>query len=192
MALFGLAVGGIVLWSQGEFVQAVFLPPVLVHLALPVLFGRPLLPGKVPMITAIFTLMRGEPEPHVARYTRRATEVWVIFFSLMTVETVLLAVYAPVQVGFLLSNLLNYMMMSVLMIVDYQVRRRVFRAAPCPGVRPALLAVLSDTAVTAPGSAGATTVPGPYPWGGRLPERRSGGSLRAPRKNPPLPEPPLE
>ncbi len=27
---------------------------------------------------------------------------------------------------------------------------------------------------------------------GRLPERRSGGSLRAPRKNPPLPEPPLE
>ena len=50
------------------------------QLLLAVLFGRTLLPGEEPMVARFARLMHGEIPDYVARYCRRVTVAWTIFF----------------------------------------------------------------------------------------------------------------
>jgi uncharacterized membrane protein len=90
-------------------------------------FGMTLLPGRKPLVSALAELAHGKLEPRVARYTRRVTQVWTVFFAAVLVEMVSLAVLAPVEVWSLFVTLLNGIFVILLFLVEYWVRRRCLR-----------------------------------------------------------------
>lgn len=121
--LFGtLLTAGIGLLSRGEGVNLMFLPPVLINIALLILFGRTLLPGKTPLVARVAALWRGTLDEAVARYTRRVTMAWTVFFAIMVLESIVLALFAPIHIWSLFTNFLNYLMVLIFFIAEYQLR----------------------------------------------------------------------
>ncbi len=97
--------------------------PVLISASLLLLFARTLLPDHTPLITALATVARSQLPPHVARYTRRVTQAWTLFFAYMSIELVLLAAFAPLDVWSLFANGLNYLFAGLLFLGEYGLRR---------------------------------------------------------------------
>ena len=96
-----------------------YLMPVLINAALAVFFGRTLLPGETPLITRFSILLRGKLEPRVVSYTRRVTQVWTLFFILLALESLLLALFAPLEIWSLFANILNYLLAGLLFAGEY-------------------------------------------------------------------------
>ena len=101
-----------------------YLIPVLINTTLAVFFGRTLLPGETPLVTRLSILLRGRLEPRVAGYTRRVTQMWTLFFILLALESVLLALFAPLEIWSLFTNLLNYLLAGLLFTGEYFFRVR--------------------------------------------------------------------
>ena len=121
--LFGaLLSAGVVLWWWGKAVDFMYLPPVLVNLALMALFGKTLLSGATPLVSRVASLWRGTLDTVVSRYTRRVTIAWTIFFALMALESIGLALFAPVHVWSLFTNFLNYVFVLLFFVIEYQLR----------------------------------------------------------------------
>lgn len=121
--LFGtVLVAGIALWRWGSAIDLVYVPPVLINIALMVLFGRTLLPGATPLVSRIASLWRGPLDHMVSQYTRRVTIAWTVFFALMVLESVALALFAPLSIWSLFTNFLNYVLILLFFLVEYQMR----------------------------------------------------------------------
>ena len=88
------------LWLAGRFPGVLlYTPPVVINLALCVLFARTLRPGREPLITGFARLGRGgQLAPDLARYTRTLTLAWACFFVLMATISITLAVTGPLAV----------------------------------------------------------------------------------------------
>ena len=110
-----------------------YLFPVLIHAGLAGIFGRTLLPGKTPMITRYSILLRGGLEPAVTGYTRRVTWLWTVYFLCMTLESLLLALFAPLEVWSLFANCLNYVFTAMLFTGEYLFRIHHFDHLEHPG-----------------------------------------------------------
>jgi uncharacterized membrane protein len=121
--MFGaLLTAGIGLWWWGEAVGLMYLPPVLINAALLILFGRTLLPGVTPLVARVAALWRGTLDQEVARYTRRVTAAWTVFFAIMALESMALALFAPLHVWSLFTNFVNYLLVLLFFVVEYQLR----------------------------------------------------------------------
>lgn len=121
--MFGIVLAaGIVLWRWGSAIDLIYVPPVLINIALLSLFGRTLLPGAIPLVSRIASLWRGPLDQMVAMYTRRVTIAWSIFFALMVVESIMLALFAPLPVWSLFTNFLNYVLILLFFLIEYQMR----------------------------------------------------------------------
>jgi uncharacterized membrane protein len=121
--LFGtLLIAGIALWWWGSAVDLIYVPPVLINIALMILFGRTLLPGATPLVARIASLWRGELDQEVALYTRRVTIAWTAFFALMAAESAVLALFAPLYIWSMFTNLLNYVFVLSFFVIEYQLR----------------------------------------------------------------------
>jgi len=114
-----LAIG---LWSGGKQVNVMYLPPVLINATLLMVFARTLLPGETPLVSRVASLWRGALDDAVARYTRRVTIAWVVFFAVMVAESIVLALFAPVYIWSLFTNFLNYLSVLFFFIVEYRLR----------------------------------------------------------------------
>jgi uncharacterized membrane protein len=90
-------------------------------------FGRTLLPGRMPLISRIGERMRGELPPPVARYGRALTGVWTLFFVLMALECLLLGLLATPFWWSLFANFINYGMVALLLVIEYPIRRLLLR-----------------------------------------------------------------
>jgi uncharacterized membrane protein len=99
-----------------------YLFPVLIHAFLAGIFGRTLLPGKIPMITRYSILLRGRLEPAIIGYTRRVTWLWTVYFLCMALESLLLALFAPLEIWSLFANCLNYVFTALLFTGEYLFR----------------------------------------------------------------------
>ena len=99
-----------------------FAIPVLINSGLAVFFGLSLLPDRTPIITKYAILIRGEIDTRVAVYTRRVTQLWTIFFVALAVESLLLALYAPIETWSLFANFLNYIFAALLFTAEYYFR----------------------------------------------------------------------
>ena len=118
----GLLALGSALWWLGSAIDLMFIPPVLINIALMTLFGRSLLPGATPLVARIASLFRGSLDHELALYTRRVTIAWTIFFALMAAESVALALFAPLHIWSLFTNFLNYVFMLLFFVIEYQLR----------------------------------------------------------------------
>lgn len=123
-------------WSTHSAGALLLLPPVLINLAMALIFGSTLLPGATPLITQFSRILKGTLDTKALRYTRRITLAWVVFFTLMALESVLLALYAPPWVWSLFTNFLNYLFLLLFFLVEYALRVRLFPEQEHPGFIP--------------------------------------------------------
>jgi uncharacterized membrane protein len=115
------------------------------------LFGQTLLPGRTPLIAQLIRHMHSggerEPEPDVWRYARTLTQVWtLLFIAIATVNLVLAAVASPdglllaagiappftaPQVWWsLFANVIGYLIVAALFVIEYAWRRHRFPEQP--------------------------------------------------------------
>lgn len=99
--------------------------PVAVTGMLAALFGRSLMPDRVPLIVRIGEYLRGDLPPRVASYGRRLTAFWTLFFVLLALESALLGIFATPFWWSLFTNLVNYLIILLVFVVEYPIRRRV-------------------------------------------------------------------
>ena len=123
LVFFGvILLAAIALWIRGRELDLMYLPPVLMNATLLMVFARTLLPGEIPLVSRVASLWRGTLDDEVARYTRWVTFAWVIFFAVMVLESILLALFAPLHIWSLFTNFLNYLFVLVFFVVEYQLR----------------------------------------------------------------------
>lgn len=137
-AWLAFAVIAALLWlltRAGRGIYALYLPSLLIPAALGVLFGSSLRPERTPLITAIARAERGGVlPPELADYTRRLTLLWTLMFALMFGVALTLIAIGARQWWSLTSNVLNYVLIGALVVVEYGYRRWRYRAYPHPGL----------------------------------------------------------
>ena len=111
---------------------ALFLPPVLISATLLWLFARTLRSGREALITRFARTVFKEQDPQVLRYTRRVTQLWSLFFIAMLMETILLALFAPLEIWSLFANILNYLFIALLFLLEFGYRRLHFPQKSSP------------------------------------------------------------
>jgi uncharacterized membrane protein len=107
---------------QGSLL-ALYLPPILISGGLLWLFASTLRAGHEPLITTFARIVFQESEPQQLHYTRRVTQLWSMFFLIMLLETVLLSLFAPLELWSLFANILNYLFIALLFVVEFSYRR---------------------------------------------------------------------
>lgn len=101
--------------------------PVLINAALCTVFGRTLLPGREPLLTRFARLQEPSLPVEIAVYTRTLTSLWCLFFAAMTLESLMLALFADRPTWSLFANFLNYLFVVIFFGVEYGYRRWHFR-----------------------------------------------------------------
>ena len=86
-------------------------------------FASTLFSGRTPLITLFASLMREDMPPAVLVYTRRATIAWSVYFLLMFILSLLLALYAPIEMWSFFSNVLSYVLLILMFLAEFMVRR---------------------------------------------------------------------
>ena len=85
-------------------------------------FGRSLVGNRVPLCSRIAAIVHGPLEPEVARYTRRVTWAWTVFFAVTAGVSALLFAYAPIMLWSVFANLLAVPLVALMFAVEYVVR----------------------------------------------------------------------
>lgn len=99
---------------------ALYLPPILINLAMLAIFANTLLSGREPLITKFHRLaINHNIDSTTTVYTRRLTWIWACLFAAMALESVVLAVIAPLAVWSLFTNFLNYVFVVTLLVGEY-------------------------------------------------------------------------
>lgn len=97
-----------------------YLPPLLIPLALAWFFGRTLLPGSRALISRISEAMRREPlPPEVERYTRRVTIMWVTYFLVVALNAAILPWLVSQHTWWLFTHVLAWIAVPTLMLGEY-------------------------------------------------------------------------
>lgn len=113
-----------VLATRFELLRLLYWQPILINGAGCYLFARTLAPGQMPLVTRFAAVVRGYLHPDVVRYTRRVTQAWALFFALLALESLLLALFAPLRFWSLFTNFINYLLVAVFFAVEYCIRIR--------------------------------------------------------------------
>jgi uncharacterized membrane protein len=121
------------IWSTDSVGAVLLLPPVLINLVMAMVFGSTLLPGATPLITQFSRIMKGNLDAKALRYTRNVTLAWVIFFTVLALESLLLALYGSTLVWSLFTNFFNYIFLLLFFLVEYLLRVRLFPEQEHPG-----------------------------------------------------------
>jgi uncharacterized membrane protein len=88
------------------------------------LFGRSLRPGRQSLITRFATHVHGELPAQIARYTRRVTWAWCVFFAAMALTSILLFLFEPLPIWSVFNNLLNLPLAVTMYLGEYAWRLR--------------------------------------------------------------------
>jgi uncharacterized membrane protein len=110
--------------AVGRAEQAMLWYPVWVNAALLTLFAVSLVRGN-PVVERIATAMEGTLDEKGVRYTRTVTKVGCVFFALNGAVAAATAWYADWNYWVLYNGFLAYVLIGLLMIVEWQVRKRV-------------------------------------------------------------------
>lgn len=107
-----------------------YLPPVLIPAAVCAVFARTLRPGATPLVTQIAAQIRGPLPPELLAYTRAVTCFWVALLAALALSSLLLALFATPELWSLVSNLLLYVLLATVFLLEYLYRRWRFRHLP--------------------------------------------------------------
>jgi uncharacterized membrane protein len=111
--------------SAGNELLIVKLVPLAVNGVLLWFFASTLFNGRTPLITRFASLMREDMPPAVLAYTRWATIAWSAYFLIMLTLSLLMALYAPIELWSFFSNVLSYVLLVLMFLLEFTVRRLV-------------------------------------------------------------------
>ena len=118
------------------------LPPVLINGLLCILFGYTLLPGQQPLISRFAEIVHGHAlDEATLRYTRGVTLLWSSLFAFMALECVVLALLAETRLWSLFTNLINYLVVALVFLLEYSWRLRRLPHLDHPGFFDFLIAL---------------------------------------------------
>lgn len=104
---------------------ALYLPPVAINLVLMTVFARSLARGRVPLIERAIAQAQAEPGelPESQRRLARAlTWIWVVFFACAAATAVLLAMFAPLSVWSLFTNVVYFVLAGLMLVAQHRYR----------------------------------------------------------------------
>lgn len=114
---------GLLWWlTPLQTLQLFYLPPVAILLMLWWLFASSLLPGREPLVTRIAARLHQRLSPALRRYTRAVTWGWLVVLSLLLVELTWLGCCASPVWWSLFANLLNYLILALVFLVEIGLR----------------------------------------------------------------------
>ena len=113
----------VLILAAGNEQIIVKLIPLAVNGVLLWFFASTLFSGRTPLITLFASLMREDMPPAVRVYTRRATIAWSVYFLLMFILSLLLAIYAPIELWSFFSNVLSYVLLVLMFLAEFMMRR---------------------------------------------------------------------
>lgn len=110
--------------AAGNGLYALYLPPVVIPAALLLLFASSLRRGETPLVTRIATHMHGGtlPAPLVP-YTRRVTWLWCLVCASLCLSAVWLAWFASPELWSLMTNVIHYLVLGAVFILEFAWRR---------------------------------------------------------------------
>jgi uncharacterized membrane protein len=128
-AIAALALVGLGAWLafpslELHFPDLFFLEHAGGQLLLAVLFGRTLRHGEEPLVARFARLMHGEIPAYVARYCRRVTAAWTIFFCSLFALSFSLYVGGYLAAWSVLANILSPLLVGAMFVIEYLVRMR--------------------------------------------------------------------
>lgn len=125
IALSALVVIGIIAWFADPLTGVLYYP-VWMNAAMFVLFVASL--ARPPaMITRLAQVMDGELSPAAVRYTERVTLVWAVFFALNGCAAWFTVQLDDMTIWTLYNGLIAYVLMGLLMMIEWSIRRVVKR-----------------------------------------------------------------
>ncbi len=113
-----------------DLLAASGLSHMMIHASLLAVFAHSLQPGRTPLVTILARRIRGPLVPEIARYTRRVTQAWCLFFGGQLVVSAGLFLFAPVSVWSLFVNVLDGPSVLLMFAAEYAVRRVHLRDQP--------------------------------------------------------------
>jgi uncharacterized membrane protein len=132
-----LASGALLYWLvvAGHGLYALYVPPAAIPAALLLLFAGSLRAGEVPLVTRIARIMHDGALPEdLVSYTRRVTWLWCAVCASLFLSAVLLAVFASPPLWSLMTNLVHYLVLGAVFLLEYAWRRFRFRHHPHLGL----------------------------------------------------------
>ncbi len=134
-------------WSASliDFTAAYYLPHVLFNLALMILFGHTLLPGREPLITLFARRVHGTVPPEIVAYTAQVTWLWTLFFAATAVLSLLLYHFAPLQVWSVFANVLSLPLVILVFVGEYIFRLYHIRNFPHVSIFKGVQAMIDYT-----------------------------------------------
>jgi uncharacterized membrane protein len=114
---------------HGGGIYILYVPPILIPLVLFWLFSRSLVSGSTPLVSRFAEAIRGEPLPQVLReYTRKVTVLWSSISAMLTVSAIVSAIWATPQVWSLLTNVVHYLVLGAVFLLEFMYRKMKYSA----------------------------------------------------------------
>lgn len=95
------------------------------QLLLLITFARTLMPDQVPLCTQFATIVHGSLSPAHARYARKVTAAWVLFFVAILLISNWLFFFYPITTWSIFVNFAYLPLVTTMFIVEYMIRKRV-------------------------------------------------------------------
>lgn len=124
-----------------------YLPPILIPLSVLTVFARSLRAGQTPLVTRVAQSIRGALPPELTTYTRHVTQWWVLILIAQVISSALLAWYATPEFWSLMTNIVQYLIIAAVFVIEYGYRRWRFRHLPHESF-PTMIAALFTTRMT--------------------------------------------
>ncbi|TAJ54593.1 MAG: hypothetical protein EPN60_06300 [Nevskiaceae bacterium] len=128
----GLALLLWLLVHSGGGQYGLFLPPLVLPGAMAAGFGLSLRAGRTPLITLVAET-RGPLPPYLRSYTRRLTWFWTGFTASLALVALLLCLSGQLQLWSWFANVFSYVLIGLVLVVEYLLRRHWFPAYAHPG-----------------------------------------------------------
>jgi len=103
-----------------------FLPPMLMLLSLFILFAQSLLSGQTPLITRYASMLGDSLDERHLRYNRNLTSIWAVFFLLMTITSILLAIFTSLEAWSFFTYVLSYILLGSFFVIEFMYRKHYF------------------------------------------------------------------
>jgi uncharacterized membrane protein len=87
-------------------------------------FARSLAKDRVPLCSYWASLVHGSLPPVVARYTRRVTAAWAVFFALVVATSMVLYAWAPLPLWSAFANFVTLPLIALMFVSEYALRHK--------------------------------------------------------------------
>jgi len=107
-------------------------------------FGRTLVRGREPLISRFARSVHGSLDPEMARFTRKVTIAWCLFFAVQLIASALLFGFAPLGAWSMFINVLNLPLVALMFVGQLAYRRIRFPGYPRVSLWQAFQAFIKD------------------------------------------------